>query len=314
MSMKSRLVESSVKSYRLTVVLVFAATLVMAALAGAPSIWPKALPFLKTVAVDTDPENMLSADEPVRVFHNRMKEELALHDMVVVGVVNDVHPDGVFNPLSLSRIHALTQFAKTLQWTENGETVGVIESDLIAPSVVDSIEPGGPGEVKFEWLMGAPPYTQVDAIEVRRKAERIPFLAGTLVSDDARAVALYLPLTSKDLSHRVYVELNSQIPLIWKETAEAAGRKASADADPDRVYITGLPVAEDTFGVEMFIQMAISAPTAMLVIFILMMVFFRKLIVVVSPLVVAMVSVIFTMGALIIALSLIHISEPTRPY
>ena len=40
--------------------------------AALPSLWPQAFPFLYPVHVDTDPENMLPHDEPVRVFHDRM--------------------------------------------------------------------------------------------------------------------------------------------------------------------------------------------------------------------------------------------------
>jgi hypothetical protein len=49
----------------------------------------------------------------------------------------------------------------------------------------------------------------------------------------------------------------------------------------------------------MFTQMAMSAPMAMVVVFILMLLFFRKLVLVISPMIVAMVSVISTMGLLI---------------
>ena len=48
------------------------------------------------VQVDTDPENMLRADEPVRQFHDATKEEFGLHDVVVLGVVNNDHEDGIF--------------------------------------------------------------------------------------------------------------------------------------------------------------------------------------------------------------------------
>ncbi|MBD3265069.1 hypothetical protein GF373_00235, partial [bacterium] len=48
------------------------------------------------IQVDTDPENMLDEHEPVRLFHDNMKEEFTLYDMVVVGVVNEEHEDGVF--------------------------------------------------------------------------------------------------------------------------------------------------------------------------------------------------------------------------
>ena len=46
---------------------------------------------------------MLRDDEPVRVFHNHMKKAMLLHDMIVLGVVNDLHPDGIFNVATLGR-------------------------------------------------------------------------------------------------------------------------------------------------------------------------------------------------------------------
>ncbi|MBA7651789.1 hypothetical protein ES703_59615 [subsurface metagenome] len=230
---------------------------------------------------------MLSEDEAVRVFHNRTKEQFTLNDIVVVGIVNNKNPNGVFNPTSLTRIYELTEFAKTLSWPDEEKPdrqIGVVEVDLLAPSTVDHIGQGGPGEVIFEWLMKKPPATEDEALEIRNKAMSNPLLKGTLVSEDGKAICLYLPLTSKDLSYRVYSKLKEKI--------------ATFSGD-EQYHITGLPVAEDTFGVEMFIQMAISAPLAMVVIFLLMLLFFRKLILVISPMIVAMVSVISTMGLLI---------------
>ncbi len=72
-------------------------------------------------------------------------------------------------------------------------------------------------------------------------------------------------------------------------------------------------MAEDTFGVEMFKQMAISAPLAMLVIFILMFAFFRKLTLILSPMILAMVSVIMTMGLLIGTGHTVHIMSSMIP-
>ncbi len=299
MTLGARIAESCVRRYKTVTGIMLAVTLIIALGAALPSIWPGMLPQLHSVEVDTDPENMLSQDEAVRVFHKQMKRELSLYDMIVVGIVNEQHADGVFNPDSLRRIYELTEFTKTLQWEdENGEQAGVIEVDLIAPSTVDNIEQGGLGVVKFEWLMPQPPATAEDALAVREKAERVPFLEGTLVSEDGKAVCLYVPLTNKDLSYKIASLLKEHI--------------ATFDG-PEQYYITGLPVAEDTFGVEMFIQMGISAPVAMLVIFILMLVFFRKLVLVISPMIVAMVSVIFTMGLLIIAGYPIHIMSSMIP-
>ncbi|HDL65343.1 MAG TPA: RND transporter, partial [Proteobacteria bacterium] len=294
-------VSFAVKSPRTITWLMISSTLILALLAGLPSIWPEAFPFLTPLKVDTDPENMLPEDEPVRVFHNRMKREMALYDMVVLGVVNDANPDGVFNPESLARVYELTEFAKTLRWEDPanpGEFQGVIEADLIAPSTVENIEQAGPGTVKFEWLMESPPYTNEEARAIREKAARIPFLKDTLLSTNGKAVALYIPLTAKNLSYRISQELQ---------------KKIDGFEGDEKYFITGLPVAQDTFGVEMFKQMAIAAPAAMLIIFLLMLFFFRKIVLIISPLIVAMVSVIATMSILVITGQTIHIMSSMIP-
>ncbi len=304
MTFRMRLIGSSVEHPHLVIGLTIAITLLLIALAALPTLAPRTFSFLHPAKVDTDPENMLSADEPVRVFHDKMKHVLGLHDMVVLGVVNEEHPDGVFNPRSLQRIYELTEFAKTLRGKALGvddPNAGVIVVDLIAPSVVDNIEQGGPGEVKFEWLMPKPPATTEEALAIRDKALNIPFLNGTLVSEDGKALCIYLPLTSKTLSYRVYRALRNMTLEFEKE------------GGGDRFFITGLPVAEDTFGVEMFIQMAISAPAAMVVIFLLMLYFFRKLILIISPLLVAMIVVIWTMCGLVIGGYTIHIMSSMIP-
>ena len=304
MPFRMRLIQVAVDHPKWVMGVTAGITVVLILLAGLPSLAPSTFSMLHPVTVDTDPENMLSADEPVRVFHDRMKRALALHDMVVLGVVNEEHPNGVFNVESLQRIYELTEYAKTLRGKALGvddPNAGVIEVDLIAPSVVDNIEQGQPGEVRFEWLMPTPPNTDKEAIAVRDKARNIPFLNGTLLSEDGKAVCLYLPLTSKALSYRVYRALRSKTLTFEKE------------GGGDRYFITGLPVAEDTFGVEMFIQMAISAPAAMVVIFLLMLFFFRKLVLIVSPLILAVVVTVWTMCGLVIGGYTIHIMSSMIP-
>jgi predicted RND superfamily exporter protein len=239
--------------------------------------------LIPLIRVDTDPENMLAADEPVRVFHDQTKEEFVLSDIVVLGIINDKDPNGVFNVASLTRIYELTEFVRTWRSAKDPNE-GVVEVDLMAPSLVDHISQGGPGVVKFEWLMPQPPKTEAEALEIRDKAMSNPLLYGTVISENGKALSIYMPLSSKHVSHELYKALNAEV--------------ARLEGD-EQYHITGLPVAEDTFGYEMFVQMAISAPLAMGVIFLLMLAFFRKLVLVISPMIVAMVAVISTMGALI---------------
>ena len=276
-------------------------TVALIALAALPSIWPQTFSSLSPIAIDTDPENMLAEDEPVRRFHDQAKARYDLYDMIVVGIVNEQDPDGVFNPETLRRVHELTGYAKTLSYPDpvdperRREVVGV---DVIAPSNVDDIQQAGVGQVAFSWLMRTPPESREEAREVLERARRIPMLDGTMTGVDGKALALYLPITDKSISWNIRRDL-LQFTAEWPTS--------------DQVHITGLPVAEDTFGVEMFVQMAISAPLAMLVIFMLMWWFFRNLVLVISPMIVALVTSLSTMALLVITGNTIHIMSSMIP-
>lgn len=245
---------------------VYAATAIAALIAAA---------LLTRIQVDTDPENMLPADQTDRVFHDHVEQTFDLHDAIVVGIVNDSDPDGIYNASTLARLHAIT--------TEILALDGVIGPDLMSLAVADNITQTQAGGLRFEWMMREAPQSQEQALAIRDAVARLPLLEDTLVSGDGRAAAIYVPIESKDLSYRI----SNQI-------AGIAERIGGSEA----VHITGLPVAEDTFGVEMFVQMGISAPLAALTIFMLMWYFFRSATLVAAPMIVAMTTVVVTMGVM----------------
>ncbi|SDZ77354.1 efflux RND transporter permease subunit [Microbulbifer marinus] len=229
--------------------------------------------LIPNIQIDTDPENMLPADNPARVFHNEVKSRFALHDSIVVGAVAE---EGIYNPASLAAIHRLSESILQIE--------GVVERDLMSLSEVDNIRQEGAGTIRFEWMMRNPPQTQAGADDIARSVARLPMLRNTLVSADGQAAAIYVPIEDKNESYRIAEEIRAIF--------------AGLDSG-DTYYLTGLPVAEDQFGFEMFVQMGISAPMAGAMIFVLMLLFFRSLPLVVAPMVVAMSTVIATMGLLI---------------
>jgi uncharacterized protein len=282
------------------------------------------------VHFDNDPENMLAADEPVRLFHHQVKEQYALFDFVIVGISNEENPDGIFNVTTLQRIYDLTYALTRLQrsddglpmvafpgregaperqvkldltppsiwqrglntafavdpnrlFTAQGESA-IIAREIISPSLVDNLKQAELGSLRLEYLMEHPPQSRAEALAIRDDAMHNPLYNGTLVAEDGKAICLYLPIRAKTYSYNVAT-------LVRALTADWGGT--------DEVHITGLPVAEDTFGVEMLVQMAVSAPLAMLAIFLLLLFFFKRLTIVVAPMLVAMGSVICTMGLLI---------------
>ena len=276
------------------------------------------------VSFDNDPENMLAEDEPIRLFHNKVKAQYNLYDFVIVGLVNDEHPDGIFNVETLGRIDALTHELISLRRNTDGlpEIVregdpytpqlepesawqralakvfgndvnrlfdeegnsAIIAQEIISPSVVDNIRQADRGQLAIEYLMEEPPATREEALSIRNDAMNNPLYKGTLVSEDGQAIALYIPIIEKTYSYNV-ANLVEELTSHWEGS--------------DQLYITGQPVAQDTFGVEMLVQMATSAPLAGLVIFLLLLFFFRRLSLVIAPMLIAIVSVVATMGLLI---------------
>ncbi|UAA38639.1 MMPL family transporter [Paraneptunicella aestuarii] len=230
------------------------------------------------IQIDTDPENMLSADHPSRVFHNQTKRNFNMYDSIVVGAVNTQSAKGVgvYNQQSLTAMHDLVVSILSID--------GVVSADLMAVSTVDNISQEGEGTIRFEWMMKDAPTSEEEALAVQKKIERLPLLYNTLVSQNGKAAAIYVPIVDKNESYRIAEEIRGHI----KELDSV-----------DNWYITGLPVAEDQFGFEMFVQMGISAPLAGLTIFILLFLFFRNIPLITAPMIVAMATVIVTMGLLI---------------
>ncbi|MDY6971558.1 MAG: MMPL family transporter [Thermodesulfobacteriota bacterium] len=290
------------------------------------------------VRFDNDPENMLSAKEYVRVFHREVKKKYSLYDFVIVGIVNEKDPDGVFNPETLGRIYDLTHELLSLSrdsnhrpvilraakgdqkekrialdltpqglWKQALQTIfrhnpnnlfdekgnsAIIGREIISPCLVDNIKQADLGSLKLEYLMEHRPVNRKEALAIRDDAMGNPLYKGTLVAEDGRAICIYVPIIDKTFSHNV-ANLVKELTMDW--------------AGDEKIYITGLPVAEDTFGVEMMLQMAESAPIAGVIIFLLLFVFFRRISLIVAPMIVAVVSVICTMGLLIWAGFDVHI-------
>ncbi|NDV23361.1 RND family transporter [Desulfovibrio sp. JC022] len=257
--------------------------------------------FFPKVVIDTDPEHMLPPDEPSRVFHNQAKEKFALSEIVVLGILNEQNPHGVFNPDTLKRVHELAEFARTLRWEnpdDPSKMDGVIEVDMIAPSMVEHISQDGPGAISFDWLMSRAPSTQSQADIVKEKVFSNPMLVGQMASEDGKAICIYLPLTDKYQSYRVYTALQEKI------------KELGGD---DEYHITGLPVAQDAIGIEMFTEMSLASPLAMGTIFLLLYFFFRKLSLTFLPMIIATLSVVMTMGTMIGCGFEVHIMSSMIP-
>jgi len=237
--------------------------------------------------IDTDPENMLEADQPERVFYDQVKTDFGIRDMIVLGITDE---GGIFRVETLKRIARITDEILKLD--------GVVVEDVISFSTTDNVT-SEDGVLRVNRIMESPPETERDAEIIRAGIYDNPLFVEKIVSKDGRTAALYIPIERKDMSYRISGEIDS---LVRKELGKG-----------QTYHIAGLPVAEDTFGVEMFFQMGILAPLTGFVIFLLMFLLFRKGSLLISPMLTAMFSVVWGMGALIGAGFTVHIMSSMIP-
>lgn len=239
------------------------------------------------IKIDTDPENMLELDQRDRVFYDRVKKEFGINDLIVVGIVDE---RGIFRTESLERVVRATEEILKVQ--------GVIIPDVVSLTTTNNVKSSG-GLLDIHPVMREVPRTPEAIAELQSDIAENPFLHEKIASADGTAVALYIPIQQKDMSYRIAGEIEE---ILQRELL------------PEQTYhLAGLPVAEDTFGHEMFLQMALVAPLAFLAIMILLFLLFRSSAFLLPVGMDAMFAVIWAMGLLIGTGHTVHIMSSMIP-
>ena len=237
--------------------------------------------------IDTDPENMLEQTQADRVFYDKVKKEFGINDLLVVGIVDE---EVIFNSDTLARIARITDEILRIK--------GVIIEDVVSLRTSDNVTSEG-GTLVVKRFMEDIPQDRAQIEKLKKDLYANPFYVDKIISKDGKAASIYIPIEKKDQSFRISKEIEKIL-----KTELAPNQK---------YYIAGLPVAEDTFGHEMFVQMGITAPMAGFFIMLLLFLIFRKPIALIPPMLDAMLSVIWTMGLLIGMGFTVHIMSSMIP-
>ncbi|MFW2332294.1 efflux RND transporter permease subunit [Ilumatobacter sp.] len=232
-----------------------------------------ALGFLR-LSVDTDPENMLADDHPVRVLNAEVGERFGIGDMIAVGVTA---PEGD-TMVTADRLDAVVALHRDVT-SADGVDVDVDASVSLALAVDGPID---------------------DAESVAATIAADPLLGGNVLTADGRTAALFLALDDGDDATGIRDELERLVA-------------ADPNLSPLDLAIAGLPLAQQAFGQQMFVQMALFAPLAGLLIFVLMWLFFRRLGLVVPAMLLSMLTVTWTMGLLTGTGNTLHIMSSMLP-
>ena len=256
----NKLTGFSIEHPKLTIFLILLLTLIFA------TQFPK-------VKTDTDPKNMLPASSEVRVYNDQVEKTFNLHkDMIVVGIVKE---QGIFDPSTLEKIERITDKILKLQ--------GVVLEDVTSFTTADNVVAEG-NNLTVQPLLTKIPETEEEMESFKKSLYDNPIWLGRLISKEGKTTAIYVPL---------------EPGANGKEIAEKIKKIIGQEKGEEKYYIAGDPVARDTFGAEMFKQMALFSPLAGLIMMVALFLMFANLPLVFSIMGVAMMSIVWSMGLLI---------------
>ncbi len=239
------------------------------------------------ITIDTDPKHMLPKDSPVRQYNDKVEKDFVLHpDVIVLGIVNT---DGIFNPQTLIYIKDLTNTVRQIP--------GVIVRDVDSLSTVENVF-SNEGELVVRPALGDIPQTEEGLSALRKSILDNSLFAGRFISSDGKAVAIFIPIEPTANGKEIADKIRTILP---------------KNAGQNHFYLAGDPVARDTFGTEMFRQMALFSPIAGFVMCVALWFMFRNVTVIIANMAVAMISIIWSMGGMIGLGLPVHIMSSMSP-
>jgi predicted RND superfamily exporter protein len=191
----------------------------------------------------------------------------------------------------LGKIYRITQKALKLD--------GVVRRNVWSFPTTNHILVRGATLVQERLLKSDTP-ADADVAALAKALDGNPLFERILISDDRTTAALYIPVED-DVDAKPITDRIQEI--------------VKAEGGPEEYYIGGQRVAEDVFGVLMFQEMMLLSPLVALVILVGLWLMFRRLrfAFVFSPLLIALVAVIWTMGLMIWLGIPVHIMSSMAP-
>ncbi len=193
-------------------------------LAAAALLVLLAAPGALRLTLRTDGRALVSTSAPEVQFDQKVRDEFGVEDPIAI-VVRSAHPDGIYNPHTLTLIRDLT-----------GE---VSKLDGLSPASVSSIATERsdrvvPGTLEFTRFLEPVPSTPEEIATFRGDIDAVRLFSGTLISSDTKAATILVSIPEGRDRIELYRTLRALI--------------AARGALPEDIHVLGAPVAEALLG------------------------------------------------------------------
>ncbi len=263
---------------------------------------------------ETDARVYLPNGHPAILYDEKVDTIFGVKDAMVIAIVNE--EEGVFNPDTLAHIASITEKIAALPGIKANRTLDVVSLSTATLFVGDEDSIGAMALMKT-------PATDDAAINDLKKIVygNADLFVGNIVSQDGKAAMIRARLKEgADNRYMTYWQVKAILDAEygianewsgewsgdgdwgegdWDNSAWESGSQASQNSF-DKVYISGRPVIEVTSGLDAMTDMKVMIPMLAAAIGLALFVVFRTARGVVLPIAVVAISIIWTMGAMVV--------------
>ena len=204
----------------------------------AAAITLAAAPGVLRLKLRTDGQALVSPTAPEVVADKLIRAQFGIHDQIVV-FVRPAGTSGIFNPATLQLVRDLTAKFKKIP--------GVTPADVMSLATEPSFRMR-PGMLKQQTMLEPPLTTLPELEQLRDDLRRIKLYTGTLVALNGKSTVILIGVPEGTDRTRFLVKVRQII--------------AAQKAAPDEIAVTGAPVAESLFGIQILEDLGV--PSAFL--------------------------------------------------
>ena len=204
----------------------------------AAAITLAAAPGVLRLKLRTDGQALVSPTAPEVVADKLIRAQFGIHDQIVV-FVRPAGTSGIFNPATLQLVRDLTAKFKKIP--------GVTPADVMSLATEPSFRMR-PGMLKQQTMLEPPLTTLPELEQLRDDLRRIKLYTGTLVALNGKSTVILIGVPEGTDRTRFLVKVRQII--------------AAQKAAPDEIAVTGAPVAESLFGIQVLEDLGV--PSAFL--------------------------------------------------
>jgi predicted RND superfamily exporter protein len=239
------------------------------------------------IRLDSSVDSLLPQNDPEKQYYNEVRQIFGSDEIGVIGLVTD----NVYTPAVLQKIKRLTDELRKIP--EVRSVISLTNAQDIVKSVAE----------EQALLVPAIPATAAEWEQLKEKVADVPIYLKNLVSLDGRAAAIniaFLDSISDDEFRRRGIN----------ETIQAI---VNREAEPERLYYTGLPYFKTHLAQSMRTDLTRFVPLTLFFIVVVLFVSFRSLRGVLLPTLTVVVSLTWTLGIMVLAGSRLSLGSVALP-